>query len=52
MTENMPPTLEQIRQLNPSLMEKVLDKALSDPLWKQQLLDDPETAMLRIHPDT
>ena len=45
MTENMPPTLEQTRQLHRSLTEKVLDKAASDPQWKQQLIDDPEAAM-------
>jgi hypothetical protein len=45
MTEGMPPTLEQTRQLNRSLTEKVLDRAASDPQWKQQLLDDPEAAM-------
>ena len=44
MTESLPPTLEQIRQLNRSLTEKVLDRAASDPAWKQQLLDDPEAA--------
>jgi hypothetical protein len=44
MTEGMSPTLEEFRQLNRSLMEKVLDKAASDPQWKQQLLDDPEAA--------
>ena len=46
MTENMPPIPEHIRQLNRDLMEKVLDKAASDPEWKQLLLDDPEAAML------
>jgi hypothetical protein len=45
MTESMPPTLAQLQQLNRSLTEKVLDKAASDPTWKQQLLDDPEAAM-------
>jgi hypothetical protein len=44
MTEGMP-TQEEFRQLNRSLMEKVLDKAASDPQWKQQLLDDPDAAM-------
>lgn len=43
MTEPMTP--EQIRQLNRSLMEKVLDRAASDPEWKQRLLDDPEVAI-------
>jgi hypothetical protein len=45
MTESMPPTLEQTRQLHRSLTQKVLDKAASDPQWKQQLIDDPEAAM-------
>ena len=26
-------------------MEKMLDRAASDPIWKQQLLDDPEAAL-------
>ncbi len=47
MTENMPPTTpEQIRQLNRDLMEKVLNRAASDPEWKQRLLDDPGAAMM------
>ena len=46
MTENTPPTPEQFRQLNRELMEKVLDRAASDPEWKQRLLDDPEAAMV------
>ncbi len=41
----MPPVPEEYRQLNRSLTEKVLDRAASDPQWKQQLLDDPEAAM-------
>ncbi len=45
MTESMPPTLVQLQQLNRNLTEKVLDKAASDPAWKQQLLDDPQAAM-------
>ncbi len=48
MTESTPPTTpEQFRQLNRDLMEKMLDKAASDPEWKQRLLDDPEAAMLQ-----
>lgn len=46
MTENTPPTLEEIRRLNRDLMERVLEKAESDPEWKQRLLDDPETTMM------
>ena len=45
MTEGTPPTMEQTRQLNRSLTEKVLDRAASDPQWKQQLIDDPEAAL-------
>ena len=45
MTENTPPIPEEYRRLNRSLTEKVLDRAASDPQWKQQLLDDPEAAM-------
>ncbi len=41
----MPSTPEQLRQLNRNLMEKVLDRAASDPEWKQRLLDDPEAAI-------
>jgi hypothetical protein len=44
MAESWPPTQEQLWQLNRSLTEKMLDKAASDPEWKQQLLDDPEAA--------
>lgn len=45
MAEEQQPTLEQTKQLNRSLTEKVLDRACSDPQWKQRLLDDPEAAM-------
>jgi hypothetical protein len=38
-------TLAETRQLQRGLTEKVLEKAASDPQWKQQLLDDPEAAM-------
>ncbi len=44
MTEDMP-TREQLRQLHRSLNEKVLDRAASDPQWKQLLLDDPDAAL-------
>ena len=40
----VPPT-EEYQQLRKGLTQKILDKAASDPLWKQQLLDDPEEAM-------
>jgi hypothetical protein len=36
---------EEYRQLNRGLMEKMLDRAASDPQWKQQLLEDPEATM-------
>jgi hypothetical protein len=50
MTESTPPegtqlTLVQMLALRRSLTEKVLDKAASDPEWRQLLLDDPELAM-------
>jgi hypothetical protein len=44
MTEGTSPTPED-RQLNRSLTEKVLDKAASDPAWRQRLLDEPVVAM-------
>lgn len=45
MAESTPPVPEEYRQLNRSLTEKVLDKAASDPEWKQRLLDDPAAAL-------
>ena len=45
MTENTPLTPEESRLLSRSLTQKVIDKATSDPLWKQQLLDDPEATL-------
>jgi hypothetical protein len=42
---SMPPQVEEFRQLHRSLFAKVLDKAASDPAWKQQLLDDPDAAL-------
>jgi hypothetical protein len=39
------PLTEEYQQLRKSLTHKILDKAASDPRWKQQLLDDPEAAM-------
>jgi hypothetical protein len=41
----VPPTLLHIQNLHRGLTEKVLDRAESDPAWKQLLLDDPEAAM-------
>jgi hypothetical protein len=42
MTENTPPNVAQLNQLHRDLIEKVIDRAASDPAWKQQLLDNPE----------
>ena len=39
------PTLEQTKQLQRNLTEKVLDRAASDPEWRQRLLEDSEAAM-------
>jgi hypothetical protein len=36
---------EQIQQLRRRLDEQVLERADADPQWKQQLIEDPETAM-------
>ncbi len=44
MAEGITP-LEELRQLNRALMEKVLDRAASDPAWKERYLDDPDAAM-------
>lgn len=46
MTQNTPPTPEDVRQLNRALMEKMIERAASDPEWKQRLLDDPDAAVL------
>ena len=45
MTENMSLTLVHVQEMQRDLTEKVIDKACNDPLWKQQLLEDPELAM-------
>jgi hypothetical protein len=45
MTEEAPLSAEQLRQLNRSQMEKMLDKPAEDPECKQRLLDEPEAAM-------
>jgi hypothetical protein len=51
MTESTPPegqqplTQAQIRQLHRSLTEQVLDRAASDPEWRQLLIEDPDRAM-------
>jgi hypothetical protein len=37
--------IEEYKQLLQSLTEKVLDRAATDPLWKQRLLDDAPSAM-------
>ena len=36
---------EEYDLLQRSLMEKILDKASSEPTWKQQLLEDPEATL-------
>jgi hypothetical protein len=36
---------EDYRELNRRLTQQMLNRAASDPTWKQQLLDDPEAAM-------
>jgi hypothetical protein len=45
MTESMPPTPEEVRQvsrqLSRRLNEQVLEQAAADPQWKQRFLDDP-----------
>jgi hypothetical protein len=53
MSQSTPPeegqqplTQVQISQLHRSLTKKVLERAESDPEWRQLLLDDPELAML------
>jgi hypothetical protein len=45
MAEGTPFTPEEIRRLNRDLMEKIIDRAASDPEWKQRLLDGPEAAI-------
>ena len=45
MAEGASLIAEQLRRLNRDLMEKVLDRAASDPEWRQRLLDDPEVAI-------
>jgi hypothetical protein len=44
MTESIPPTPEEVRQLRRSVWNKVLDTAANEPAWKQLFLDDPEAA--------
>ena len=39
------PTPEEYRLLEKTLIEKVLERAATDPQWKQLLLEDPEAAM-------
>jgi hypothetical protein len=45
MAGSVPTHEEEYRQLYRNLTEKVLDKAASDPQWKQQLLDEPQMAL-------
>jgi hypothetical protein len=35
----------EYRQLTRSLTETILDRAASDPLWREKLLEDPEAAL-------
>ncbi|HEX2053249.1 MAG TPA: hypothetical protein VHJ78_05915, partial [Actinomycetota bacterium] len=39
------PTYEQTKQLQRNLTEKILDRAASDPEWRQRLLEDSEAAL-------
>jgi hypothetical protein len=45
MTEGIPPNAEEYQQLDRTLLEKMLDKASSDPTWKQRFLEDSQAAM-------
>ena len=45
LTDATPTSREEYRRLQRSLWERVLDRAASDPLWKQQLLDDSEAVI-------
>jgi hypothetical protein len=40
-----PTAQEEYRKLSRSLSEKILDRAASDPAWKQQLLNNPQAAL-------
>lgn len=44
MTEGVHPAFEHMRWVNRGLMEKVLDRAVSDPEWKRWFLEDPGAA--------
>jgi hypothetical protein len=48
MAQDEMPSQEEYRLLERAMTQKVLDRAASDPQWKPQLLDDPETAMSEI----
>lgn len=41
----MPTPPEGFQQLRRGLTEYILDRTTSDPTWKQQLLEDPHTAL-------
>jgi hypothetical protein len=45
MAQRRPPEIEQARQLHRDLSEKVLEKAASDPQWKQRLIEEPDAAL-------
>ncbi len=40
-----PPTRAQIFELQRSMREQILNRAESDPEWRQLFIDDPELAM-------
>jgi hypothetical protein len=48
MAQDEMPSQEEYRLLERAMTQRVLDRAASDPQWKQQLIDDPETAMSEI----
>lgn len=45
MAESRPRAPEELERLRRETMERVLDRAGSDPEWRQRLLDDPDAAM-------
>ena len=45
MAEDRPRAPEELDRLRRETMERILDRASSDPEWRRRLLDDPEAAM-------
>jgi hypothetical protein len=45
MAEGRPRAPEELERLRRETMERILDRASSDPEWRQRLLDDPEAAI-------